>query len=183
MRKDFDDALDSSVIFHDKFYRALDESLSKCIATHGPVTVESVKTSYVIEGRLYTVKSRGADGSPLVEVKFWTGVNDKRLFFITYIGEKPDYCKDLFQFTFGGAEKICWEFNYEAINGEALGTSIWGTCKSDGYLMERPRPNLPEELTRTGRFWATDIAMMVQSQIRTMERNDIKCLARNPEPL
>jgi hypothetical protein len=178
------DYFDNSNINHDTFYEVLEEYLKKCRASYGFVDVKHERTTYVIDGRLFTVQSYDGDGNPMLQIKFWVGVNDKRLFYITYVTELPEKCKDVFAFCFGGAEKICWQFNYEPIFWhKTQATSIWGTCISENYLMERPRPGLPEEFTRSGRFWATDIAMMVQSQIRTMERYGMECSEFNPEPL
>lgn len=175
---------DNSNINHDTFYSVLQETLLKCQATHGKVTVEQEATTHVIDGRLFTVQSHDLAGKPFLKVKFWVGVNDKRLFYITYIELAPIQCKEIFQFCFGGAESAGWKMNYECIVGYAAPTtSVWATVESAEYLMERPRPNLPEEFTRAGRFWAVDIAMMVQSQIRTMERHFVKCSGYNPEPL
>lgn len=175
---------DNSDINHDTFYSVLNETLLKCQATHGKVTVEHEDTTHVIDGRLFTVQSYDMNGDPFMKVKFWVGVNDTRLFYITYIEASAGQCKEIFQFCFGGAEKVGWCLNYESIVGfKQVTTSVWATCQSPHYLMERPRPNMPEELTRTGRFWAVDIAMMVQSQIRTMERHYVMCSAFNPEPL
>lgn len=175
---------DNSDISHEAFYSVLEETLLKCQATHSKVTVEQEVTTHVIDGRLFTVQSYDMNGQPFLKIKFWVGVNDTRLFYITYIETSASKCKEIFQFCFGGAVKVGWAINYEAIVGFPLTTtSVWATCQSNEYLMERPRPNLPEELTRKGRFWAVDIAMMVQSQIRTMERHFIMCSKYNPEPL
>lgn len=178
------DYFDNSDINHETFYNVLSETLLKCQATNGKVTVEQEQTTHVIDGRLFTVQSYDMEGNPFMKVRFWVGVNDKRLFYISYIEVSASRCKEIFQFCFGGAEKAGWNVNYECIVGfKQTTTSVWATCLSPDYLMERPRPNMPEELTRTGRFWAVDIAMMVQSQIRTMERHFVMCSDFNPEPL
>jgi hypothetical protein len=178
------DYFDNSDINHDTFYSILEETLNKCQATHGKVKVTQEKTTHVIDGRLFTVRSSHADGSPFLEAKFWVGVNDRRLFYITYLEKDAKECEEVFKFCFGGAEKAGWSLNYENIVGFTnLTTSVWATCLCPEYLMERPRPNMPEELTRAGRFWAVDISMMVQSQLRTMERHGVRCSTATPEPL
>lgn len=178
------DYFDNSDISHETFYEVLADALSKCRASFGFVTVQHEKTTYVLDGHLFNVQSYDGQGKEHLKLKFWVGVNDKRLFYITYVEETPAQCRDVFSFCFGGAAKAGWEMNYESIVGlEPSTTSVWGTCMSDHYLMERPRPGLPEEFTRSGRYWAIDIAMMVQSQIRTMERHNMECSQFNPEPL
>jgi hypothetical protein len=178
------DYFDNSDVSHETFYAVLMDIIGKCQATHGKVEVTRVPTTFVIDGSLFTIKAPGFGGQPGLEVKFWVGVNDRRIFYITYVEDDPTRCKDAFQFCFGGAEKAGWSINYECIVGfPKTTTSIWATVFSDEYLMERPRPGQDEEFTRAGRFWAVDIAMMLQSQIRTMERHFIKCSPYNPEPL
>jgi hypothetical protein len=178
------DYYDNSDVSHETFYEVLKDTIGKCQATHGKVEVTRQPTTFVVDGSLFSVKTVGFNGGPGIEVKFWVGVNDRRLFYITYVEADPASCKDIFQFCFGGAEKAGWSVNYECIVGFAkTTTSIWATVFSDEYLMERPRPGQDAEFTRAGRFWAVDIAMMLQSQIRTMERHFTLCSPYDPEPL
>lgn len=144
--------------------------------------VESSVTTYVIEGRIFNVKTQ------LGTFPFWVGINGPRLFFIVNMkGLTVEEAQRHFGFCFGGAEKIGWNTVYQPMyNG---GISIWSTCTTDRelplashdntYSHGQPIPNLTEE----GLFWATDIAMMVQSWIRTCEREKLKCSDILPAPL
>jgi hypothetical protein len=170
----------------------------------GRVNVFSEHTEYVISGRVYKVESSFGSWS------MWVGLNGPRIFYIAYIGCGAREARETFAFCFGGAEKVGWEFNYEPaadLNGNFV--SIWGSCMAD---MDRPmvvvdhdspiRPYLnasaespstlvsananrrPAVVTPYGEFWITDIALMVQSYIRTCERHGFKPpLNREPAPL
>jgi hypothetical protein len=125
--------------------------------------VSSVETAYVIRGNAVNIAT--ATG----QFPFWVGVNGRRLFFIANVSVDPKAAEHAFQFCFGGAQAVGWKINYQPIEG---GTSIWGTCMTTDGVVARSaveRCSLSEE----GLFWATDIAMMVQSWVRTCERAGI----------
>ncbi len=164
------------------FYDGIVEACLRIVGTDGKhPEVSMSETSYVLAGRTCYVKTSTA------EYAFWVGINGPRLFFIAYLADCSVHrAREVFAFTFGGAEKVGWQVNYEEIVG---GVSIWANC-----MTERGKPltttdvspgitsNAPQ-LTDDGDFWVTDIAMMVQSWIRTSERNGIKCHEAEPAPL
>ncbi len=135
-------------------------------------------TSYVLDGRTYSLTSGGA------EYAFWIGINGPRLFFIAYVKDvEQDEARQAFSFCFGGAQKVGWEMNYEPLDN---GVSIWASCMTDRnrpLSAGSPSPAEPLQLTAEGEFWATDIAMMVQSWVRTCERLKIRCHDLEPAPL
>lgn len=164
------------------FYDGIVEACLRIVGMDGKhPEVSMTETSYVLAGRTCWIKT-GSD-----EYAFWVGINGPRLFFIAYIKDIDAVrAREVFAFSFGGAEKVGWQVNYEPIEG---GVSIWANCMTD-----RGKPltgtdtspgittNVPQ-LTDEGEFWVTDIAMMVQSWIRTSERNGIKCHEKEPAPL
>lgn len=111
----------------------------------------------------------------------WVGLNVKRLFVIYFIPVRDELsiekAKKIFEFTFGGAEKVGFQANYEEakVNGENI-LSIWLTADTDEDLLSNPQEKL---------FWAQDIAMMTESFLRTANRNnlDLKLNSSSPGPL
>lgn len=71
--------------------------------------------------------------------------------------------KEIFSFTFGGAEKVGFHVNYEPalIQGKDI-VSIWASVQVDPELLMNPGQKL---------FWANDVAMMTESFLRTALRN------------
>lgn len=146
--------------------------------------VSMKETTYVLNGRTYTVHTPGG------EFAFWFGVNGPRLFFIIFVkGVTHGDAQEAFSFCFGGAAKVGWQLNYEPIDG---GVSIWATCMTDqGKALIAPNSkstvgagSIPIlAITDYGDFWVTDVAMMVQSWIRTSERRGIMCHEMEPAPL
>jgi hypothetical protein len=156
---------------HHQFFVELENACKRIIGMSGEhLTVRMKPTEYVISGYSITVTTN--EGLPF---PFWIGVNGPRLFFIAYVDATPEIATHAFQFCFGGARKVGWDVNYEKIDS---GTSIWATCMTD-----RDRPLSGESITEEGRFWAADIAMMVQSWVRTCERNQIRRHKLEPAPL
>ena len=157
----------------------------RIVASDGQMPTVTIKeTSYVLTGRTYTLSTAQGDFS------FWFGANGPRLFFIAYVaGLEPNKAQDAFAFCFGGTAKVGWQLNYEPIEN---GVSIWATCMTDeSRTLVQPKANCTTglsaepifEMTEYGSFWVTDIAMMVQSFIRTSERCGIACHAMEPAPL
>lgn len=163
-------------------YEEIGKACSRVVAMLGDLAeVESTVTSYVVEGRVYNVKTQ------LGTYTFWVGINGPRLFFIVNMkGLDVKDAKEHFEFCFGGAEKVGWNTVYQPMYN---GVSIWSTCTTDKarplaehtnrYIENKPVADLTEE----GLFWATDIAMMVQSWIRTCERSKLHCHDIPPAPL
>lgn len=167
------------------FYEEVLAGCGRIVATNGErPEVSMTESSYVISGMDYQVKT--ANGA----FRFWLGVNGPRLFFIVYSkGIDANRAHEVFSFCFGGAEKIGWEINYELIEN---GVSIWATCMTDRNMpLIELKPHSTRGLshdpvfglTDYGQFWATDIAMMVQSWVRTSERSGIECHDKEPAPL
>jgi hypothetical protein len=116
-----------------------------------------------IFGHLYVLES--ADD---FRFKMWVGANVHRLFVIYFVKNLhgPGYVdrlREIFRFTFGGAEQIGFQPFYEeaVVNGEAI-VSIWMSASVDENFLTKPTEKL---------FWAQDIAMMTQSFLRTALRH------------
>lgn len=173
----------------DHFLLACEERFSKVVGHNSSgVTSESFVTHFVIPGREFTL----SDGNHCLT--FWVGINGGRIFFITrYIGE-PEGLREVFRFSLGGAEKIGWDFYYEKVEhaGEEKSpvseTSIWGTVDTGHKLTAkrataRREGELDNVLTDEGCFWVNDIAMMLQSLLRTSQRHNIINGTTPPAPL
>ncbi len=169
----------------DPFYKAIGMAFGRIISTENDnLSVSNLITEYVISGRQYDLVP--LLGNSETVFRFWIGVNVDRLFFITYIAEvTTEEAKEKFKFTFGGAEKVGWQMQYERIDG---GVSIWGVCVAEDNLCAfsetiRVDNMAVAQLTKRGLFWATDIAMMAQSFVRTCEREGIATHSLAPAPL
>jgi hypothetical protein len=167
------------------FYDEIVDACLRIVDTEGKhPEVELTDTSYVLPGRTCWIRTETGD------YPFWVGINGPRLFFIAWMAEiTAERAQEVFKFCFGGAEKVGWQVNYEPLEGG--GVSVWANC-----MTERDKPlttnasshgisSTPVQyaLTEDGLFWVTDIAMMVQSWIRTSQRHGIKCHAKEPAPL
>lgn len=119
-----------------------------------------------------------------VSLKIWVGLNVSRIFAIYFVksrGEDPadiEAIKDVFRFTFGGAESLGYDIYYEQseVEGERF-VSIWTTVSADDDMIVDPKRKL---------FWAQDVAMMTQSFLRTaLRRSDVidVSLPFDPRPL
>ena len=160
------------------FINAMIARFGRIIGTSGnPVTVTAAPSNYVVPGADIVV----ADGGASVPV--WIGVNCGRIIFIVRLAEKPDRCREVFEFAFGGAAKVGWSFHYEPTqSGED--TSVWGTVETNSLFVEGRHDTIPgPNLTRDGAFWANDTALMMQSAIRTIQRENVTLSTMMPEPL
>lgn len=127
----------------------------------------------------YNYVLHGADG---FRFKMWIGLNVHRLFVIYFVGDAgPDTIarlKDVFRFTFGGAETVGFKTNYEeGVVGDEKIVSIWMTTETSERFLTNPMDKM---------FWSHDVAMMTQSFLRTSLRNPeaVKLLTRtDPAPL
>lgn len=164
-------------------YEELALACGRIVCTDGKLArIEVKSTDYVLDGRTFSVHTS------VGEFPFWVGINGPRLFFIAYIsGADAQLAKEQFAFCFGGAAKVGWEMNYEPIDG---GVSIWATCMTDRALplvVADPSVTInfaqKAKLTQEGAFWVNDIAMMVQSWVRTCERQGVCRHAMEPAPL
>jgi hypothetical protein len=132
-----------------------------------------------IFGNLFLLE--GANG---FRFKLWVGLNVYRIFVIYFVdsaGKDANYTdrlRDIFQFTFGGAEKIGFHTFYERAqpDGEDV-VSIWMSATVKETFLTSPTEKL---------FWAQDVAMMTQSFLRTAVRyrKDVKITTKvDPGPL
>lgn len=121
------------------------------------------------------------------QIKMWVGINVDRVI-ISYFIERTistERIKDIFKYTFGGAESVGYKVNFEEAktishNEEVL--SIWCTWPtiSDSSQLATDLLSNPEKKL----FIIQDIAMMTQSFLRTAERQDINAYpASDPGPL
>jgi hypothetical protein len=162
------------------FFDEVEQRMALIRSTHGTVSISRKATDFVLDGEQYTVTAI-ADGQPGISVTFWLGLNMHRLHFITYLNQDKSTCEDRFAFCFGGAKKVGWEFFFEPLSREMVdGCSIWGTCNTDAGMVSY---QFESSVTDHGRYWACDIAMMVQSLLRTAERFNVACMDIPPEPL
>jgi|GEM_PF-2344769 len=114
------------------------------------------------------------------KMKLWVGINVKRLIVIYFVNTHESMAteniKDIFKFTFGGAEKVGYQTNFERTkyDDEHI-ISIWSTVFADSAILGNPVEQL---------FWVQDLAMMTQSVARTAIRNGINLhTTADPGPL
>jgi hypothetical protein len=90
--------------------------------------------------------------------------------------DAKNHLEDVFQFTFGGAQKVGFSTNFESFTspGGAQLYSIWSSIKLEQNLLLQPSERL---------FWMQDIAMMTESFWRTAIRNNIVIATEEPSPL
>lgn len=146
-----------------------------------PACAVSVGVESDIFGRNYCLSTNGKS-----VLNLWVGLNVHRLFCIYFVkctDEKADdfvkKLKQIYAFTFGGAEKVGFTANYEpaaiSIGEESERIiSIWLTVEVEREFLTSPNLKL---------FWAQDIAMMTESFIRTSRRNNISFAETAPLPL
>ena len=127
-----------------------------------------------IFGRSLAMHAEGRDDC--APFRLWIGLNINRLFVIYFVpcagngrsaAELATELKNVFRYTFGGAEKVGYAINFEAVepaDGHEGFVSIWMTVTAEGDFLYSPREKL---------FWAQDIAMMTESFLRTAARNNI----------
>lgn len=160
------------------FIRAVIARFGRIIGDSGnPVTLTSAASNYVVPGAGVVV----ADGG--VSVPVWIGVNCGRIFFIVRLAEKPDRCRELFEFAFGGAAKVGWSFYYQPTDSSEE-TSVWGTVETNALFVNGGHDTIQgAALTRDGVFWANDIGLMMQSAMRTIQRQNVALSTIMPEPI
>lgn len=128
-----------------------------------------------IFGRLLQMESDGY----IFEI--WVGLNVNRLFVIYFLplteALTTERAKEIFYFTFHGAEKVGFHANYEeaSLQGQRF-LSIWLTAETTSDLLMSPQDKL---------FWSQDIAMMTESFLRTAHRHkiDLQMHSISPGPL
>lgn len=103
------------------------------------------------------------------QMRMWVGINVKRLGVIYFANatsaEDTQRFKDIFKFTFGGAETVGYttHFEYVILDGEPI-VSMWSTAVAENAVLGNPAEQL---------FWVQDVAMMTQSLARTALRNGV----------
>lgn len=114
------------------------------------------------------------------KMRMWVGINVKRLgviYFAKVAGvEDIQRLKDIFKFTFSGAETVGYtiHFEYVVLDGEPI-VSMWSTAVAENAVLGNPAEQL---------FWVQDVAMMTQSLARTALRNDVSLhTSAEPGPL
>lgn len=142
------------------------------------VTVSEINNIF---GANYVLKT------PNTQMKMWVGFNVDRIiiaYFIPNIAHTPPV-KDIFQYTFGGAESVGYKVNFEEATSLDSGEdvlSIWCTWPAiqDSSQLSTELLSNPEKKL----FIIQDIAMMTQSFIRTAERNAVPLQTQcDPGPL
>jgi len=114
------------------------------------------------------------------KMRMWVGINVRRISVIYFVkAESPndvEKIREIFKFTFGGAEKVGYHthFEYSIVEGEPV-VSMWSTVQAENGILGHPAEQL---------FWVQDIAMMTQSVARTAWRNKLSLLTIcEPGPL
>ena len=114
------------------------------------------------------------------KMQMWVGINVKRLSVIYFAkvesSDDVEKLKEIFQFTFGGAEKAGYHTNFEyAVIDDEHVVSIWSTALAEQGILGHPAEQL---------YWSQDVAMMTQSVARTAHRHGVNlCTKTNPGPL
>lgn len=133
-----------------------------------------------IFGVNYILKTSGA------QMKMWLGLNVDRVIVIYFIkGISVEEAKNIYKYTFGGAETVGYNINYETTmlpkNNEEI-ISIWCTWPKiqNADNLATDLLNHPEKKL----FIIQDIAMMTQSFMRTSQRAKVNIFTDgNPGPL
>ncbi|MGY2340106.1 hypothetical protein ACW9HW_12830 [Pseudomonas sp. SDO5532_S415] len=149
--------------------------------SHGQKLTVTVSAINNIFGANYTLKNEN------IQTKMWIGFNVERIIVAYYLKttESVDTIKDIFQYTFGGAESVGYKINYEPATIKKTGEkilSIWCIWpgEQEGNNLSTDLLNNPDKKL----FIIQDIAMMTQSFIRTAERNSVNIFTdADPAPL
>lgn len=133
--------------------------------------VRVLPTQFVLDGAVIELH-----GPATPVYSFWLGLNHRRLFWIANMHCDSPRAEAVYQWCFSGAAKVGWSTSFQPFDN---GTSVWATCLSADDLFG----SAVDQLSAGGEFWATDIAMMAQSWLRTSEREGISCSRTPPAPL
>lgn len=159
----------------------LPQTLARIEDSHGKKPTISVSAINNIFGANYILETEN------IKTKMWVGLNVDRIIIAYFIksSESADTIKNIFQYTFGGAESVGYKVNFEEATIKTSGEkilSIWCTWPAiqNGSNLSTELISNPEKKL----FIIQDIAMMTQSFIRTAERNSISILTdTDPGPL
>jgi hypothetical protein len=117
------------------------------------------------------------------KLNVWIGVNVSRLIVIYWFDDSvvekqtlANRLKEVFQFTFGGAEKVGFSTFFEpaTVKADKHIVSVWSSIKLQHNLLLEPSERL---------FWLQDITMMTESLWRTAIRENIAFSTETPSPL
>lgn len=114
------------------------------------------------------------------KMRMWVGINVRRISTIYFVKveseQDAEKIAETFRFTFGGAEKVGYNTNFEfcTLNNEHF-VSMWSTVNAENAILGNPAEQL---------FWMQDIAMMTQSIARTAIRHQLSLFTTvEPGPL
>jgi hypothetical protein len=125
--------------------------------------------------------------TPTISVKLWICLNVDRVIICYFINRTlpTEQIRQIFRYTFGGAESVGYKVNFEEASIKATGEDIlsiwctWPAIQDSSNLATELLSNPEKKL-----FIIQDIAMMTQSFIRTAERNELETVTRaDPGPL
>jgi hypothetical protein len=163
------------------------------LSMHMPAALERVSPHYILRQRGCNVERLGRSdifGAAFKlerdawQMRLWVGLNVHRIIVIYWVdvpsGEDGDAytskMKQVFRFTFSGADKVGFHLNFQPAASVADKTilSIWATAETQHNLLSQPAERL---------FWAQDIAMMTESFWRTALREGVAISTQDPGPL
>ncbi len=162
----------------------LDVSVPETLAKASPSYASRLEGCTVVKlGRsdIFGAAYKLSQGANTLNV--WIGVNVSRLIVIYWFDDfaiekqlLADRLKNVFQFTFGGAEKVGFSTFFEsaAVKPDKHIISVWSSIKLQHNLLLEPSERL---------FWLQDITMMTESLWRTAIRENIAFSSETPSPL
>lgn len=158
--------------------KRLEDRTDQCLKLHIPkalsrITVPGTDADKLVVKRIGKKDIFGhlyyLDGENGFRFKIWVGINVYRVFVIYFVDANrkrnnyTDRLKEIFQYTFGGAEQIGFHPFYERTKAEGQDiVSIWMSATVKDTFLTSPTEKL---------FWAQDVAMMTQSFLRTALRH------------
>ncbi|SEM31202.1 hypothetical protein SAMN04487857_10180 [Pseudomonas sp. ok272] len=166
---------------HNLLLKNLPKTLGQIKDSHGQELTVSVSAINNIFGANYRLENSN------IRTKMWIGFNVDRIIVAYYLktNEPVDTLKDIFKYTFGGAESVGYKINYEPATIKGTGEqvlSIW--CTWPGMQNHNDISNELLNSPDKKLFIIQDIAMMTQSFIRTAERNAVDIFTdADPAPL
>lgn len=125
--------------------------------------------------------------TPNIEAKLWVGLNVDRIIICYFLPRTlpTEHMRQVFRYTFGGAESVGYKVNYEEATIKATSEDIlsiwctWPAIQDSSSLATELLSNPEKKL-----FIIQDIAMMTQSFIRTAQRNNLTASTEaDPGPL
>ncbi|MVV52219.1 hypothetical protein EJA72_28885 [Pseudomonas sp. PB120] len=157
------------------------KTLGHIADSHGQKLNVKVSAINNIFGANYTLENANT------KTKMWVGFNVERIIVAYFLKttESVETIRNIFQYTFGGAESVGYKVNFEPATIKNTGEnilSIWCIWpgKQEGTDLSTDLLNSPDKKL----FIIQDIAMMTQSFIRTAERHSVNIFTdADPAPL